>query len=275
MLAIAFAGLFVRWAQPAPPVVAAFYRMFFASLALAAWQLARGRPLLARGRGARLALGAGVLFGLDHALWQTSIVLTTIATSTLLVNITPLHVGLYTGLVLRQRLHPRFVVGAALGLLGCGVLLRSPGGASDPALGSALALAASLFYAGYLVVIGSARRDLDATSALLLVTVGSAGVLALTALLRGDAFAGFPPRSWAAMLGAAGLSQLVGVLGIVWAMRFLPATFASVALLAQPLGAAALAWLLLGEPLVPLQALGGIAVLAGIGLASTAPRPPP
>jgi len=273
VLAIAFAGIFIRLAQPAPPVVVAFYRMLFAALALAAWQLARGLPLARRGRGAALAIAAGAFFGLDHALWQTSIVLTTVATSTLLVNITPLHVGLYTSLVLRQQLHPRFVTGAALGLLGCGVLLGSPGGGSDDSLGSLLALGASVFYAGYLLVIANARRELDTTSALFLVTTSAAAVLGATALGRGDAFSGFPPHSWAAMLGAAGLSQLVGVLGIIWSMRFLPATFASVALLAQPVCAAGLAWWILGEPLGSLQAAGGAAVLVGIALASRTPRP--
>jgi drug/metabolite transporter (DMT)-like permease len=77
------------------------------------------------------------------------------------------------------------------------------------------------------------------------------------------------------MLGAAGLSQLVGVLGIIWSMRYLPPTFASVALLAQPVCAACLAWWILHEPLGALQAAGGAAVLAGIGLASGAPPPAP
>lgn len=273
MLAIAFAGIFIRLAQPAPPVVVAFYRMLFAALALGAWQLAAGRPLVWRGAGPRLALAAGLLFGLDHALWQTSIVLTTVATSTLLVNVTPLHVGLYSALVLRQRLHPRFVFGAALGLVGCGVLLGAPGGGPADLQGMLLALAASVFYAGYLIVIGSARAELDTASALFWVTASSAGLLGVAALARGDPFSGFPTRSWLAMLGAAGVSQLVGVLGIIWSMRFLPPTFASVALLAQPVCAAALAWWLLAEPLGALQAAGGVAVLAGIGLASRAPAP--
>jgi drug/metabolite transporter (DMT)-like permease len=50
-------------------------------------------------------------------------------------------------------------------------------------------------------------------------------------------------------------------MGIVWSLRFLPTTLASVALLAQPLGTALLGWWLLGERLGPLHA-------AGIALAS-------
>ena len=74
------------------------------------------------------------------------------------------------------------------------------------------------------------------------------------------------------MAGAALISQIGGVLAIIWALRYLPTTVASVMLLAQPVGTALLGWLLLGEALGPLQALGGAAVLAGIVLASRTTR---
>jgi drug/metabolite transporter (DMT)-like permease len=60
------------------------------------------------------------------------------------------------------------------------------------------------------------------------------------------------------------------VLGIVWALRFLPTALASVVLLGQPVGTAILGWALLGEAIGPLQALGGGAVLAGIALCARA-----
>jgi drug/metabolite transporter (DMT)-like permease len=70
------------------------------------------------------------------------------------------------------------------------------------------------------------------------------------------------------MAGAALVSQLGGVFGIVWALRNLPATVASGALRAQPVGTALLGWWILGEALTLPQAAGGITVLIGIALAS-------
>ena len=71
------------------------------------------------------------------------------------------------------------------------------------------------------------------------------------------------------MLGAALLAQIGGVLGIVWALRWLRTPFAAVALLGQPVGTALLAWwLLFDEAIGALQAAGGAAVLAAIALAS-------
>ncbi len=147
-----------------------------------------------------------------------------------------------------------------------------PGGGDQDLRGALLALGASVFYAAYLLVMAEARREIDVFSGLFLMTLGAAGVLGAAAFVRGDAFAGFPSSSWAVMLASAAVSQLIGVLGIVWALRYLPPTLASVALLGQPIAAAGLAWWILAEPLGVLQGLGAAAVLAGIALASTGER---
>ncbi len=116
----------------------------------------------------------------------------------------------------------------------------------------------------------AARREGAAPPALFVSSLGATGVLGLYGWLGDDPFSGFPATSWAAMGGAALVSQIGGVMAIVWALRYVPTTVASVLLLAQPVGTALLGWLLLGEALGPLQALGGAAVLAGIVLASRA-----
>jgi drug/metabolite transporter (DMT)-like permease len=272
---MSFAAIFVRLALPAPPVVTGFYRMSLAALPLAAWLWWRGARVPWRSRSARCALLAGACFGADLAFWHTSIVETSVGLATLLVNLTPVHLGVYAVLVRRERLAPRFVAGAALALAGMGILLGFPGADAGSLRGPVLAIVASLFYAGYLLLMAEARRELGAPPALLLMTLASAAVLAAAAVAAGDAFRGFPAHSWAAMLGCALLTQLGGVLGVVWLLRHLPAVYTSVALLAQPVGAALLAWLLLGEPIGPLESVGGALVLCGIGLAARSPRPAP
>lgn len=273
-MGISFAAILVRLALPAPPVVTGFYRMLFASGAVAAALALRRRPLALSRRSALLALAAGACFGTDLALWNTSIVKTSVATATLLVNTTPIHVGLWSALVLRQPPGRRFVAGAALALTGAAVLLGVSREDVAHLAGALLALAASVFYSGYLLCMTAARREGEALPALGLSSAGATAALAVYALARGDAFAGLPPHSWAAIAALALVSQLCGVLAIVWALRFLPATVSSVALLAQPVVATLWAWLLLGEGLGAWQAAGGAAVLAGIALASQTPALP-
>ncbi|MGI9590779.1 MAG: DMT family transporter [Myxococcota bacterium] len=270
---ISFAAIFVRLALPAPPVITGFYRMLFGTLLVGAYLLWRGRPIAASPRHGLLALASGVCFGTDHAIWNTSLVHTTVANSTLLVNTTPLYVGLWSLLVLRQRLHPRFVVGAALALAGAAMLLGVSWGDGRHLFGDLLALAAAVLYTGYLLLMSAARREAEVVDALFLASAGATLTLGGYGLAAGNAFVGFPAHSWLAFAGAALVSQVGGVFAIIWALRYLPATTASVALLGQPVGAALLAWWLLGEPLSALQSLGALAVLAGIALAAAAQAP--
>jgi len=269
---ISFAAIFVRLALPAPPVVTGFYRMLFASCAMSAWALVaartRGARVVMGRRATLLSLAAGACFGTDLALWNTAIVKTSVATATLLVNTTPLTVGLYARVVLGERLSSRFALGALLALSGAALLLGISREDLERTQGALLALAAALFYTGYLLFMKAARVRADAAPALLLSSLGATAVLGLYALAGGLPFHGFPASSWAAMAGAAGISQLGGVFGIVWALRYLPATVASVALLSQPVGTALLGWWILGEALSLPQTAGGLTVLVGIALAS-------
>lgn len=267
-LGIACAAIFVRLALPAPPVVTAFWRIALAVAALAAVLAARGRPLALPSGVRGPALLAGACFGADMALWNTAVVETSVADATFLVNTTPVWIGLHAVVVLREPPGARFLAGAAFALAGTALLLGDDFGRASSLRGDVLALAAAGFYSAYLLLVKRVRRDLDAVRAVLTVGAAAAVTLAAVALLRGDAFFGHPARSWACFVAAALVSHLGGVLGIVWALRHLRVAFASVALLAQPVGTALLGWLLLGEALSPLQLLGGGGVGVGIWLAS-------
>ena len=66
-----------------------------------------------------------------------------------------------------------------------------------------------------------------------------------------------------------GLVYLTPIIGgiIAYALAHLSAAFSSVTLLVQPALAAVLAWLILNEPLGPVQTVGGVIILLGILLA--------
>lgn len=265
---LSLAGLFVRWALPAPPLVTGFYRVAVAALVLAGVLAWRGRRAMPAGRSARLAVAAGLCFGADIALWHLSIVRTSLANATLLVNTTPLFVGLMLLLFRRETLGRRFWVSSGLALAGAALLLGSSPAEGSARSGDLLALGAAVFYSGYLLLVKAARRDADTVAVLTLTSAAAAVLLGGAALAAGDPLRGFPAHSWAAMLAAALLAQIGGVLGIVWALRWLRAPFAAVALLGQPVGTAVLAWWLFDESIGPVQAAGGTAILAAILLAS-------
>jgi len=280
-LGIAFAAIFVRWALPAPPVVITFYRIGFATAALLLWLGLRGRICWPGRRAALLAGAAGVCFGADLALWTTALTLTSVANATLLVHTTPIFVGAYALLAGREKISARFAAGCAVALPGVALLLRGNAALaqredaadsfaawSAAEIGDGLALAGAVFFSGYILLIRSARQGMSAPMAVALSGLSATATAGFAAVLRGDPFHGFPAQSWAAFAAAALISHLGGALGVVWALGQLRATFASVALLAVPVCAALLGWLLLGEKPGPPQFLGGALVIAGIALAS-------
>jgi len=92
-------------------------------------------------------------------------------------------------------------------------------------------------------------------------------ILLPVALASGEQFLPDSGSGWLKLAGLALVSHAAGQGLIAYAMATLPAAFSSVSLLFQPVMAAAFAWVLLGEPLGPLQVVGGLVVLAGIYLA--------
>jgi drug/metabolite transporter (DMT)-like permease len=69
-----------------------------------------------------------------------------------------------------------------------------------------------------------------------------------------------------------GLMHVAGQGGVAWALGRLPASITAVTILIQPLVAAGLSWIVFGETLAPVQALGGALVLGAIVLAQVSAR---
>jgi drug/metabolite transporter (DMT)-like permease len=87
------------------------------------------------------------------------------------------------------------------------------------------------------------------------------------ALASGETLLPQSASGWLTLLGLAWISHCAGQGLIAYSLAHLPAAFSSVSLLFQPVVAAIFAWILLSEPLTPLQMAGGAVVLVGIYLA--------
>ena len=262
---IAWSAIFVRWAG-VPGTVSAFYRVLIAGIVLITWRVVRGSTRPFSSRAAWVTVIGGVFFALDLALWNTAVMKTQAAVASILGNNTPIFVGLMTWVVFRRRPRAAFWIGLALALAGClAIMSASIRHASRGSLsGDALALIASVFFAAYLVVTERVRQSMDTLTFNALAIAGSiVALLAFCVFLRLP-LSGFPPRTWIALAGLGLISQVMAYYALVYALGHLPATVTSVGLLAQVPCTAALAWLLLGEPLGAAQLAGGAIVLAGI-----------
>jgi len=265
--------ILVRLSQTGP-AAAGFWRLALA-LPLLALMAQRAHVSLA-GRPSALATAAGVMFALDLGFWHYGIRLTSVANATVLSNLTPVVVTAFAWAFLKQRPRNLFLLAVAIAVGGAWMMAARRAGAPglDPPLGDALSATTAIWYALYLLAVGAARRR-EAASGLMFWSslVGAPLVLAGAAVL-GERIVPAGPGGWAACAGLAAM-HVAGQGAIAWAMGRLPTATASVVVLVQPAVAAALGWMLFGEALGPLQALGGAVALSGVVLAQWASRERP
>jgi drug/metabolite transporter (DMT)-like permease len=221
---------------------------------------------------------AGVFLALHFAAWISSLAYTSVASSTALVTTNPVFVALISWLIFRERLSRGVWLGVLLTVGGSvlvGLSDSAGGSGSNPLLGDALALLGALTATGYFLVGRSLRARLSLLPYIWLVYSAAGVVLVIWMLLAGQTLLGLPPLAYLLLLGLAIGPQLLGHTSFNWALKYLSATFVTVAILGEPIGSAVLAVLLLDQQIQPLQLLGGAVLLVGIAVATLAERQRP
>jgi drug/metabolite transporter (DMT)-like permease len=273
--AVSFAAVLTRLST-ASPLVIAFYRMIFTVLLLLPFTLGGNLAEFKTigGRDLGLALLSGVFLALHFAVWNTSLLYTSVASSTVLVTMQPLFVvGL--GLVLfGEKLNLWGVAGAAVTLAGSVVIGVGDFQIGGLALrGDLLAFSGALFFAMYVLIGRSLRARLSLLPYVTLVYGSASLVLLFCVLVAGTPLYPYHPLDWLLFLALAVVPTVLGHTVFNWALRYVKAAVVSVSVLGEPVGATILAILLLGEKPGPLQLAGGLVIIAGLALFITAGSP--
>ena len=95
------------------------------------------------------------------------------------------------------------------------------------------------------------------------------GQPALTEPPQLETLTGQPTQTWLWLALMAIFPQIVGHSSINWALGHLPTALVALGLLAEPIGSTLLAWIILREPPTFSTLIGGLLILAGIGIATT------
>ena len=274
VFAISWAAILIRWAD-APPLVTGAWRLGLASIAFWAAALAARRFPWRGWSAGRLAtaLAAAAFLALHFGLWIASLGLTTVASSVLLVSTQPVFTAALGALLLGERVGGRAALGIAVALAGS---LAITGGdlrlAGTAWRGDLLALAGAAAIAAHYLLVRTLRPTTDLLPLLAVFNPVAAALLFGAAAVAGEPLAGYPPRTMAIFLLLALVPTVIGHTLLNWALRYRKTYEVNVTVLGEPLGATALAWMLLGEAPGPHVALGGALVLAGILLAWSRPR---
>jgi drug/metabolite transporter (DMT)-like permease len=269
VVCVSTGAIFVRLAD-CPALAVAAWRMTFAT-ALISVALPRSYRELGALRRRDLVLGggAGLCLGLHFATWISSLDHTTVASSVVLVNTTPLWVAMLSPLVTGERTTRRAAAGIALSVLGAAIIAGGDVRLGGRALlGDGLALVGGLTAAMYLLLGRNLRSRLSLPTYCAL-TYGHATVaLWLLVAVANVPASGLSVRTWGVLAAMAVVAQLGGHTLYNWSLGHLSTAAVSVALLGEPVISPLLAWWIFGEAPRGATVSGASLVLLGIYLGS-------
>lgn len=287
VLAASSAAILITYAlrEGIPSPVIAAGRLTLAALALTPFALFGGRgrastPLSYRGEIAQLsradlalAGASGILLGIHFATWIASLAYTNVLISVVMVSTGPLWVALLEFLFLRVM--PRWLVlaGLALALAGGLVIgISDIGDGGGFSLGALLALAGAVAVAVYLVIGRRVRAKLSLIPYIWLV-YGVAALFLITLMLIGGVSPfGYSPSGYIWIVLLALFPQLVGHTSFNNALKYLSATYVSIATQLEPIGSAIAAAILFSQLPTSTQLVGSGAILIGVLLATLGQR---
>ena len=269
-LAMGISPIFVRFAEVGP-FASASWRAALALPALWLWSEWEGRAA-ARPEpdtGARIAVVlAGILFAGDLTFWHLAIMNTSVANATFLATLAPVWVVLGSGFVLGERVAWQVFAGLALCLIGAAALIGNTWSVEPGHLdGDIYGVGTSVFFGAYFLAVRRARRVYGAGRTLFLSSLVTAAVLLVEAVIMEDQMWPLTLSGVAALFAMALVSHAGGQGLLAFALGHLRAAFSSLVIFLEAVAAACFGWIILGEAIGPIQAIGAVAIFVGISVA--------
>jgi drug/metabolite transporter (DMT)-like permease len=272
--------VFVAASDTTGPVFS-FWRLWFGVGVLGLATLAAVRtggaawPALRRADGRRawrLAVWAGIAFGLHQLCFFTAVKATSVTDVALMNTLSPIIVALAAVPLFGERPGVRFRAWTLLAMAGAAVVVlgASTGPEGDP-VGMALAVANVVLFAAFFLVSKQSRGAISVLPFLLGVMLVAALTVTLYTLAAGEPLAAVTRRDLAFALVVAAGPGAVGHFVMTWPLRWVAANVPPVMRLAQPAIAGFLAWAWLGQPIVTSHVLGGALTIAGVAGALLSP----
>jgi len=268
MAAISSAAVMIKLCR-AGPLAIAFYRLGIAAAVL--WPaFIRQRAWAALDAG---KLGAAILSGiflsLHFGLWLYSLNYTTVASSVVLVTLNPLFVALLGWIFLGEKVGGRLVAAILLVIAGGAIIGGGAIKSSGQALqGNLLALGGAVMASLYLLTGRRLRPVLGIVPYATICYSTTALLLLAASLALGVRLSGFPLATWLLFVGLALGPQILGHTVFNWGLKHLPASRIAMMIVAEPIGAAILAFMVLGQAPTANELAGGALILVGVYLAA-------
>ncbi len=220
------------------------------------------------------AIAAGGCLALHFATWISSLTFTSIAASTTLVTTNPIWVALLSRFWFKEKLSKQTILGIFIALIGGMAIAlgdRNPtNNYTNPILGDALALIGAWMVSLYFLLGSQAQKQgLSLKNYSAIVYAIAAIILLPLPTFVGNSYLGYPGRVYFYGLLMAIIPQLIGHTSFNWSLRWIPATFVTLSILFEPIGASFLGFVLFAEIPSVWVLVGGLILLSGVAIATT------
>lgn len=246
-------------------LISAFYRMAIATAVLLPFALYKNKLKLDNIKMLLPIMACGVLFASDIAVWNISIQNSSATQATLLTNLSPIWVGIFSLLFLSFRPRKSFWLGTVIALVGMTIFVGI-----DTILELKLDFAfflgilSGILYAIYILVSKTVLEKLEVVTFITYSMIFSTIFLFIINVIFGESFFGFSDKAWVSLLIQGIVCQLIAWLLISYATQKMRATRVSLSLLSQAIFATILAALFVNEKITGIQIIGSGIILVGI-----------
>ncbi|MGG3941879.1 DMT family transporter [Peribacillus psychrosaccharolyticus] len=266
VVSVSSSAIFVKLAT-AESAIIAFYRLMFSVLLMLPLFLMKYRMELTKVKKMdwMLASAAGIFLAFHFILWFESLTYTSVASSTVLVTLQPIFAFAGAYFFYKERFSVKAIFSGVVAVLGSLLISWGDFRVSGLALiGDMLAIIACGLITAYLLLGQTVRKRLSSITYTFIVYSASTITLFIYAWAAGNSFGPYPASDWIYFILLAIFPNLLGHSLFNWSLRWVSTTTISMAILLEPIGAALLAYWLLGETIQWTQAVGGAIILASL-----------
>jgi len=264
---ISLSSIFVKYST-APSAVTAAWRLLWTVALMTPTVLldprVRGEFRKISRKDALISILSGLFLAAHFATWFESLAHTSVASSTTIVCTEVIWVSLGYCLFLKGRLSGKAVAAITVTVAGSALIALADSASGDSLRGDALALAAAVTVAVYVLLGRVVRERVSTTVYTYLVYISCAMALLVLCLKNRASLLGYGVSAPVVGLLLAVFSTILGHSVFSWCLKYFTPSFVSASKLCEPVVAAVLAAVLFGEIPGPLALLGGCLILGGV-----------
>ena len=210
---------------------------------------------------------SGIFLGLHFWSWIDSLQFTTVANSTILVNLHPIFILILGSIFLNQKIDSLSIISTVIALSGSLLIIyNSLFNLSLNMRGDMMAVIGAITISVYFTIGSQLRQSVSNKTYTYIAYLSAFVTLFIISLFFNINIFSYPSSDILVFLGLALIPTLLGHSIFNYSLQFLSSHFISMAVLAEPILASTWAYLLYNESVTLVQFIGGFLILFGLGI---------